>query len=338
MMKPNALRLGFLRLTDAAPVIMAQERGCFAANGLDVRLVVEPSWANIADKLAYGQLDGAVILPPLALAMAAGLRGKPVPLTVPMGISLNGNTVTLRHEIAAALGESGDALEMGHRFAAWLKTSGRKARLAVVHIFSTHNLLLRYWLAAAGIDPERDVEIVILPPPETADALRKGVIDGFCAGAPWGAVAESSGAGCNVVGSSQIWRNHPEKCLAMRQMDDGSLEARVVAAVLEGARYCSNRANHDEIASTLARPEYLDLDANLLAASFGMPAQGGPVLAPETAAIPFRTHALWFLAQMQRWGAGEIDAAAIADKVYRRAPALGDVADGRGEEVFCDRP
>lgn len=335
MTKADRLRLGFLRLTDAAPVIMAQEKGCFAASGLDVQLSVEPSWANIADKLAFGQLDAAVILPPLALAMAAGLRGKPVAITVPMGISLNGNTITLRQEIAATLGETSDALEMGRRFAAWIRASGRKARFAVVHVFSTHNLLLRYWLAAAGIDPEREVEIEILPPPETADALRKGIIDGFCAGAPWGVVAEASGAGRNVVVSSQIWRNHPEKCLAMRQMDDPSLPERVVSAVLEGAHYCSSPANRGEIAATLARPDYLDLDVRLIAAS--LETRDAPLFVPDIAAVPFRAHALWFLAQMQRWGVGVLDAAAIASQVYRPATSLGEVADERGAEVFCDR-
>lgn len=335
----DKLRLGFLRLTDAAPVIMAQEKGCFAENGLDVQLSVEPSWANIADKLAFGQLDGAVILPPLALAMAAGLRGKPVPITVPMGISVNGNTITVRQEVAEKLGQTGDALEMGHRFAAWLRTSGRKARLAVVHVFSTHNLLLRYWLAAAGIDAERDVEIEILPPSETADALRKGTIDGFCAGAPWGAVAEAGGTGRTVAFTSQIWRNHPEKCLAMRYMDDPALQARAVSAVLEGARYCCNPANNHEIAATLARAEYLELDTRVIAASLGAARgpEAAPVFAPEIASVPFREHALWFLGQMVRWGhMTKFDATAVADKVYRPATVLGDVAEGRGEEFFCD--
>ncbi len=335
------IRMGFLRLTDSAPVILAQEKGYFAEEGLDVRLSVEPSWANIADKLAFGRLDAAVILPPLALAMAIGLRGKPVEITVPMGINLNGNTITFSREIADALGETSDALKAGQQFAAWLKDTGRKPRLAVVHVFSTHNLLLRYWLAASGIDADRDVEIEILPPPETADALRKGTIDGFCAGAPWGAVAEASGAGQTVVVSSQIWRDHPEKCLAVR--DDAELpHPALVAGILKGAAYCSDPANAAKAASILGRAEYLEVDPTLIAASLPKRAAAWcdcPVFTPAVASFPFRHHAVWFLKQMQRWNyaPADMDAVAVAERIYRPAVFPDSVVSERSEEVFFDQ-
>jgi ABC-type nitrate/sulfonate/bicarbonate transport system substrate-binding protein len=177
------IRIGMLRLTDAAPLVVATEKGLFRDRELDVRIVVEPSWANIADKLSFGHLDAAVMLPPLALAMALGLRGTRVPVTVAMGISLNGNSVTVSHKIADAIGDDGsaDAMDTGRCFRAWLTEQRARPRLAVVHIFSTHNFLLRYWLAAAGIDPDADVEICTLPPSDTEQALRAGEIDGFCA-------------------------------------------------------------------------------------------------------------------------------------------------------------
>ena len=146
------LRIGMLRLSDAAPLVMALEKNFFEARGLRVNLSVEPSWANIADKMTFGQMDAAIMLPPLALAMALGLRGPATPVIVPMGISLNGNSVTVSHEIADAIdaGGTAGAVAAGRRFSAWLRTRSKRPRIAVVHIFSTHNLLLRYWLGGFG--------------------------------------------------------------------------------------------------------------------------------------------------------------------------------------------
>ncbi|HEX4195095.1 MAG TPA: CmpA/NrtA family ABC transporter substrate-binding protein, partial [Stellaceae bacterium] len=210
------ITIGLLRLTDAAPVVVAFEKGFFDRRGLAVQLSVEPSWANIADKLSYGRLQAAVMLPPLAFTIALGTRGIGVPLIVPMALSLNGNSVTIATEIARhlELPPGADAREAGTRLRALVAKRGKRLRLAVVHLYSTHNLLLRYWLAASGIDPERDIEFSVVPPAETADALRDGLIDGFCAGAPWGEVAARAEVGATIVSSSQIWRNHPEKCLA----------------------------------------------------------------------------------------------------------------------------
>jgi len=187
------LRLGVLRLTDAAPLIVAKELGHFAAEGLEVMLSVEPSWANIADKLAYGLLDGAMILPPLALALRLGLSGGAGPerIIVPAALSLNGNTITLTERWSAAVldgavrdGTPPSALETARRFATVLRARREKPRLAVVHTFSTHNLLLRYWLATAGIDPDREVSFTVVPPAQTVAAMAADKIDGFCASRP----------------------------------------------------------------------------------------------------------------------------------------------------------
>jgi two-component system, oxyanion-binding sensor len=191
-MTGNAVfRIGLMRLTDAAPLIVARELGFFAAEDIDVSLSIEPSWANIADKLAYGLLDGAMLLPPLALALRLGLSGSAGPETiiVPAALSLNGNTVTLANNWAEPVlrgDAAAPAVETARRFRAVAAARGRKPLLAVVHTFSTHNLLLRYWLAAGGIDPDRDVAFIVVPPAEAPEALAAGTIDGFCAGAPWG--------------------------------------------------------------------------------------------------------------------------------------------------------
>ena len=161
------LRLGLLRLVDSAPVVMAEAEGLFAAEGLDVALSVEPSWANVADKLSYGALDAAVILPPLAIAIAAGLRGVRRRLVLPMSLSAGGNALTVAPGLATRIGLEGSALERARRLKAALADIP-PPRLGVVHGYSTHNLLLRYWLAAGGIDPDRDVEIITVPPEATA--------------------------------------------------------------------------------------------------------------------------------------------------------------------------
>lgn len=242
-----------LRLSDAAPLVIAKEKNLFDQRDLRVQLSVEPSWANIADKMTFGQLDAAVMLPPLVLAMALGLRGPVVPLTVPMGISLNGNSITVSHDIADAIGggKSNSPLAIGHQFSAWLKTRQKKPRFAVVHTFSTHNLLLRYWLSASGINPDKDVEIIILPPAETPKALGAGEIDGFCAGAPWGLVAAKIGAGRTILLSSDIWRDHPEKCLAVGAFAEREPQvlAKLLAALLEAADYCDKPENAQQVAA-----------------------------------------------------------------------------------------
>ena len=175
------IRMGLLRLTDSAPVIVARERGLFDAFDLDLSLSIEPSWANIADKLTYGLLDAAVMLPPLALASVLGLRGSSVKLLVPMGLSQGGNTIVLGGETPPE--EAG--LPPGARLLSWLKRQPSRPRIAVVHTFSTHNLLLRYWLSLTGVDPDRQIETVVVPPEQVVTALASGQIAGFCAGAPW---------------------------------------------------------------------------------------------------------------------------------------------------------
>ena len=206
------VRLGLLRLTDSAPAVLADAQGLFTAEGIDVSLHVEPSWANIADKLYWGKLDAAIMLPPLAVAMAAGLRGPPCRLIVPMGISQGGNTVAVSRAVADAMPAS---LPAAAGLRTWLRDQRCPPRFAVVHVFSTHNLLLLHWLASAGIDPDRDLEIVVIPPEQVVEELTAGHIAGFCAGAPWGDWAEATGAGRILFGSSAIRPRHAEKCLAL---------------------------------------------------------------------------------------------------------------------------
>jgi NitT/TauT family transport system ATP-binding protein/nitrate/nitrite transport system substrate-binding protein len=293
------VRLGLLRLTDSAPAVLAEAEGLFAAAGLAVSLQIEPSWANVADKLAWGLLDAAIMLPPLVLAMAGGLRGPKVALRVPMGISQGGNSVVVAPKLAAVLaGETGLAPAM----AVWVRAQPQPPRFAVVHVFSTHNLLLRHWLAGAGLDPDRDVEIVVVPPERVVAALGSGQVVGFCAGAPWGDVAEAAGAGRVLLGTSQIRPDHAEKCLAVSAAW-AAARPDAVAALCGSLRQAQQRCDDAFQSSTLAA---------LLVARLGLPAAGVRAalaggagrehvrFAPAAGADS--SDGRWFLDQMRRWG------------------------------------
>lgn len=323
------IRIGVLRLVDSAPVIVAAADGLFAERGLDVRICIEPSWSNIADKLAYGLLDAAVMLPPLALAASAGLRGPKARLFVPMSLSQGGNAITTSHDAAAKLTEGGSPPRL--RLLDWLRSEPVKPRFAVVHAFSTHNLLLRYWLAAGGADPDQDIETVVIPPGDVVDALAAGSIAGFCAGAPWGDVAEAQGAGRILIGTSVIWPYHPEKCLcvaeAWAEANPGLLQG-LLRAVLKAQTRCDRPEEADRIAALLADADGLRLPE--AASRSALP--GGDGLErirfhSREAWFPARAHAVWFLGQMQRWGwlAADFLPDELAAQVYRPdllAPAV----------------
>jgi ABC-type nitrate/sulfonate/bicarbonate transport system substrate-binding protein len=325
MMEP--IRLGLLRLVDSAPVMVAEAHGLFARNGVDVTISIEPSWSNIVDKLAHGLLDGAVMLPPLALASAAGLRGGRARLVVPLSLSQGGNSIAVSHEAALALANGGQTPGLLE----WIRGQQRKPKFAVVHAFSTHNLLLRYWLATGGIDPDIDIETVVIPPEHIVGALAEGSITGFCAGAPWGSVAEELGAGRVLLGTSSIWPFHPEKCFCVSEdWAEASPEALggVLRAILRAQVICDAAEEAGPIAELLADPDGLHLPwAASRAALPGGDGQEQIRFHAREAWFPARAHAAWFLGQMRRWGwlSPDEDLEALAARVYRPdllAPAV----------------
>jgi ABC-type nitrate/sulfonate/bicarbonate transport system substrate-binding protein len=323
----SQIRLGLLRLTDAAPMIVAKEFGFFEDEGLEVSLSVEPSWANIADKVSYGLLDGAIMLPPLVMAISLGLRGGAgLPLSVPMSLGLNGNTITFGNAFADALCAPGvgcDAMTIGRRLAVLLTDQPDRPRFGVVHPFSSHNLILRHWLAACGIDTERDIAFDVIPPPRMVEALRSGRIVGFCSGAPWGDIAERACIGRSLLTSSAVWHNHPEKVFAVGQRfaeTDSVRLAALLRSLLRAARHCDDPVNAAAVATLVADRRYLDVEPDAVRSS--LPGTGGPnesVFFRSAATFPWRSHARWFLAEMMRWGylPRGLDAARAAHAIYR---------------------
>ena len=285
-------RLGFVPLADAAPILVAEALGLFEAVGVNVAVSAEPGWATLRDKLAFGMLDGAHLLGPMAIALGAGLGGVEAELAIACGMGRNGNTLTLRPALADLVQTNGAAALRG-------------STLAVVFAFSSHNYLLRHWLAASGLDPDRDVRLTVVPPPQVAAQLAQGSIDGFCAGEPWGSHAEALGAGRIVLGTGDIWPDHPEKLLAFGAAwvrDNQETAIPVTAAVLAAARWLDDPANHDEAVHILRQRAFPHLATETVAAIFaGRVAQARPMQF-RAATFPQAAEAGWWLRQMQRWG------------------------------------
>lgn len=320
------LRIGFLRLTDSASAIVAQEFGYFADEGVDAELLEEPSWANIADKLAYGFLDAAVIVPPLAFAIEMGLRGVSQKLVIPCNLSLGGNTITLSRDLAVQVREAAgnNGISIAAALAQCLKDRAEPLPLGIVHAYSTHNLLLRYWLATAGLEAGRDVRLSVVPPARAVEALQSGTIAGFCAGAPWGEIAARAGAGGTVATSDNIWRGAPEKAFAVRARwaeENPQALTGAIRALVRAAQFCDAPENASYTGALLSRQKYLNVDSHAILSSL----PGGAIRQDNlsrfwrhAATFPWRSHALWFLHQMARWDLiGGADAATLAARVYR---------------------
>jgi ABC-type nitrate/sulfonate/bicarbonate transport system substrate-binding protein len=332
----SPIRIGVLRLTDSAPVIAAYELGFFADEGLKVALSIEPSWANVADKLAHGALDAASIVPPLAIAISLGLRGEAEKLILPYVLSLGGNTVTLAKPVADEVkAASGRGAGLVGALAERIRRFDRKPTLAVVHDYSTHNLLLRYWLATSGVLADRDFEMIVTPPARTLEALQTGKILGFCAGAPWGEIAARAGAGATVATSNQIWRNAPEKALGVREAwanaNPDALHG-LLRALYRAARFCDAPQNAAYIAALLGRRIHLDVDPHAILSSLPgtLGGEAPSMFYRHAATFPWLSHAYWMHGQMARWGliGGEASLREAVAAIYRPdiyAAALGPI-------------
>lgn len=336
----SELRLGFIPLTDCAPLIAAQAQGFFEDEGLAVELVREASWATVRDKVAVGALDGAHMLAPMALATAAEDPRRAV--LAPLALNRNGSAITVSTALSEALGGVTADLAGSPPSAARLQAliAERRARgdgpltFAVVFPYSMHNYLLRYWLAQGGIDPDRDVRLVVIPPPRMVERMRAGEIDGFCVGAPWNAVAELEGVGRILAASSQLWPGGPDKVLGV----SGSLAGQkpdelraLLRAIIRGAAWADDPENREALIAHLAGPGRIEATPMAIARAL----EHELMFHRDAAGLPRREHGLWFLSQMIRWGqiGANRNLDAIVDQVYRpdlyrgAALSLGPVLD-----------
>jgi ABC-type nitrate/sulfonate/bicarbonate transport system substrate-binding protein len=339
--KPQ-LTLGYIPLTDCAPLVVAREHGYFQKYGLEVNLSKETSWANIRDKLAIGILDGAHMLAPMPLAMSAGVGPVQKDMITALSLDLNGNAITVSTplyqamlaadpENAAVRANSAKALR---QVIEQRRASGAPAlTFATVFPTSTHTYELRYWMASAGIDPDRDVRLVVVPPPQMVGSLERGSIDGFCVGEPWNSVAVDAGLGRTVLTKYEFWNNSPEKVFGVTAEWAEQYPAThmaVVKALLEACRWLDEQENREPAAELLAQSRYLNVDTELvrrgLTGHYHFTRDAAPETIPDfgvfhrfAANFPWRSHAIWLLTQMARWGQlpPSIDFEPLAEQVYR---------------------
>ncbi len=365
----SRLTLGFVPLLDCAPLVAAAERGFAAEEGLELTLVRESSWASIRDRLIVGHFDAAHMLGPMTVASTLGIGHIRTPLIAPCALGLGGNAIAVSLRLWSQMRQEGAAAGSPATMQgiALRRVLARRARedrdpltFGIVYPFSCHNYELRYWLAAAGVEPERDVRLVVIPPPLLGEAIRAGQIDGFCAGEPWSSVAVDTGLAAIVNSTAAIWPSSPEKVLGCRaqwaEQHPAELRA-LIRALYRAAQWCERPENHSELAMLLAEPRHVGISAPVLLrglsgrltltpygdaealADFYLPAS-------RWATFPWTSHALWYYTQMVRWRQIELvaehpvlAAGSYRPDIYRAALAPLGVELPPGEtkvEAFFD--
>ena len=260
---PRRLRLGFVALTDAAPLIAAQELGLFARHGVEVELRREVGWATVRDKVIYGELEAAQAPAPLLWSAQLGLGGPRCDVLTALVLNLHGNAITL----SARLQSAGVRHAASFRAEAHRRRGEARLTLGIVHPFSSHHLQLRQWLLAAGLEPEKDVRIVVVPPAQMFRNLAAGTLDGYCAGEPWGTVAVQAGQGWCPTWSARLSPGHVEKVLMVRTdfaRDRSAEHFALVAALNDACAWCDGPGNRPRLADWLAEPRYLDVPAQAI--------------------------------------------------------------------------
>ncbi|MER8860260.1 MULTISPECIES: CmpA/NrtA family ABC transporter substrate-binding protein [unclassified Mesorhizobium] len=324
MSAEHQITAGFMPLFDSAVLVAAGELGFAAREGIDLTLHRETSWANIRDRIAIGHFHLAHMLGPMPLACNLGLTPLASETIVPFSLGLGGNCVTISNAVWEGMAAHGaipdlEPARAGAALRAFIRESARAGgdplRFAVVHPHSGHNYELRYWLAGCGIDPEREIEIVIVPPPFMADALAAGRIDGYCVGEPWNSASVAAGTGHIVTVKALLWRNSPEKVIGVRKawsQENPVPLAALLRALHHSARWCQDPGNRAELAGVMAQAGFLGLPpaVQMPILTGHLELGGGAELDVDDFFLPFdkaanfpwKSHALWFYTQMVRWG------------------------------------
>jgi NitT/TauT family transport system ATP-binding protein len=284
--------IGFVPLMDAALLVAAREEGFAAREGLDLRLVREGSWAAVRDKLNAGLFDAAHMLAPAAAASTLGIGHLKVPLHAIAGLNLDGNAVTVSDALAAQLLGAAQGRTLTPALSASIlaaiiadmaRLGAEPLTIGVVFGFSCHLYQVRRWLKLGGIDPERSVRFVVIPPPLMVESLAQGQIDLFCAGAPWNRMAERQGAGRVLHSCAAIIQDCPEKWLVMRSEAARRPEAAALRrAIAAAAAWCGDPGHRPILARHLARPDYVGAPVAIIEELLGpgAPTLGGMSAAP----------------------------------------------------------
>lgn len=305
------LDIGFVPLTACAPLVVAKEKGFFTKHGLDeVNLVRETSWRGIVDGMVGGYLDAAQMPAGMPVWLTVGgHQDTPMPIVTALTMTRNGNAITLARKFYdQGIYTAADFKQ------ALLETTEQRHTLGIVHPSSMHNILLRYWLAAVGIDPDRDVSLKTIPPAQMVADLKAGSIDGYCVGEPWNLRAAIEDIGFTVATDLEIWQGHPGKVLGVREDWANAYpntHIALVKALLEACQYCADPANAEEIRHWLAQREYVGTqidyihlgDPNAYICNLDRPMReyAHHLFYANGANRPSRTEHLWMMTQMARW-------------------------------------
>jgi len=335
------LKLGFIKLTDMAPLAVAYEKGFFEEEGLYVTLEAQANWKVLLDRVIDGQLDGAHMLAGQPVGATLGVGTKAEVVTA-FSMDLNGNAITVSNDVwqkmlpQLAKGSDGkpkhpiSATALKPVIASY-KEQGKSFNFGMVFPVSTHNYELRYWLAAGGIHPgfyapakgdnsgqlQGDVLLSVTPPPQMPATLEAGTINGYCVGEPWNQAAVAKGIGVPVVTDEQIWNNNPEKVFGVTQAfadQYPNTHIHLIKALIRAAYWldANNNANRLEAVNIISRPNYVGADAKVIANSMTgtfeyekgdkRPASDFNVFFRHHATYPYYSDAIWYMTQMRRWG------------------------------------
>ncbi|MDH6266180.1 nitrate/nitrite transport system substrate-binding protein [Rhizobium sp. SG_E_25_P2] len=366
----TGVKLGFIALTDAAPLIIAKEKGLFEKHGLpDVEVLKQASWGATRDNLVLGGeangIDGAHILTPMPYLISTGkvTQNKvPVPMSIIARLNLDSQGISVAKQYADT-GVQLDASKLKEAFAA-KKAAGDEIKVAMTFPGGTHDLWIRYWLAAGGIDPDKDVSTIVVPPPQMVANMKVGNMDAFCVGEPWNEQLVNQGIGFTACTTGELWKGHPEKALALRsdwiEKHPNATKA-LMMAVMEAQIWADSMDNKEELSTILGKRQWFNVPPKDVAGRLkGTINYGNGRKIENTglemkfwkdhASYPFKSHDAWFLTENVRWGkfAPDTDIKALVDKVNRediwRAAAkdLGIAAadipasTSRGPETFFD--
>lgn len=352
------LRIGFIPLVDCAPLVVARDLGFAATEGLALDLVRETSWANIRDRIVFGHFDAAHMLAPMPVAVRLGLGHMVAPIVAPWVSNHGGNSIAVSAALRAAAPAWGgleDPAAVGATLARVVAARAARGEapptLASVHPFSCHEQQLRHWLAAAGIDPDADVRLVVVPPPYMVDAMTEGAVDGACVGAPWPSLSVEAGVGRIVLTTGSIWPATPEKVLGVHERF-AERRPEALAALLRAldraGAWIEDPANRPRLAALLARPEVVGVPEAVVMRAL----EGRILVAPGEPTVPVRdflrfhgdgphgpinrprvADGLWFAAQMLRWGQTRDRERAFAAARAAFSPAVFDAVFGAGAGI-----
>ncbi|HEY8899274.1 MAG TPA: CmpA/NrtA family ABC transporter substrate-binding protein [Chthoniobacterales bacterium] len=335
--KPE-LKLGFIKLTDCAPLVIAKEKGFFEDEGLFVEIEAQANWKVLLDRVISGELDGAHMLAGQPIGASIGI-GTKAPVVTAFSMDLNGNGITVSNEIWEKMKALDPALakdkpehpitaETIARIAKEYKDAGTPLKFGMVFPVSTHNYELRYWLAAAGISPgyytngdttgttDADVLLSVTPPPQMPATLAQGTIQGYCVGEPWNQQAVAKKIGVPVITDYEIWKNNPEKVFGVSEAwakANPKTHIAIVKALIRACKWLDDSTeNRKEACKILSQPQYVGADEKVIANSMTGTFEYAPgdvrelpdfnVFFRYNATYPFYSDCIWYLTQMRRWG------------------------------------